>query len=119
MERLSKKRGERGWTLVELIIVIIILGLIAGVSIPAYLNLTDNAKINACQAQQAAIKSAVLLHYAKNQGTLPDSLTTGMFVNATIPTCPSGGTITYTKVSDSIFTVSCSIPSHNTPATSP
>jgi prepilin-type N-terminal cleavage/methylation domain-containing protein len=108
-----------GWTLIELIIVIVILGLIAAVAIPAYLNLTTSAQINACQAQQGAIKSAVLLYYAKHQGTLPDSLTTGMFVNNTVPDCPSGGTITYTKTSDSTFTVSCSESAHNTPATSP
>jgi prepilin-type N-terminal cleavage/methylation domain-containing protein len=119
MKKLRKRPDERGWTLVELIIVIIILGLIAGVAIPAYLDLTTNAKINACQAQQAAIKSAVLLYYAKNLGTLPDSLATGMFVDATIPTCPSGGTITYKKDTDSTFTVECSIKAHNTPATSP
>jgi len=119
MKGFRKTEGEWGWTLVELVIVIIILGLIAGIAIPAYLNLTDNAKINACQAQQAAIKSAVLLYYAKNQGTLPDSLTQGMFVDNTIPSCPSGGTISYSKDSDSTFTIQCSISSHNTPATSP
>jgi len=116
---MRKLNHRGGWTLVELIIVIIILGLISAVAIPAYLDLTNSAKINACQAQQAAIKSAVLLHYAKNLGTLPDSLTTGMFVDATIPTCPSGGTVSYTKDSDSTFTVECSIPAHNTPATTP
>lgn len=116
---MRKLNHRGGWTLVELIIVIIILGLISAVAIPAYLDLTNTAKINACQAQQAAIKSAVLLHYAKNLGTLPDSLTPGMFVNATIPDCPSGGTIAYTKTSDSTFTVDCSIAEHNTPATSP
>jgi type IV pilus assembly protein PilA len=119
MAKLTKRQGERGWTLVELIIVIVILGLIAGIAIPAYLNLTDSAKINACQAQQAAIKSAVLLYYAKHQGALPDSLTTGMFVDATVPTCPAGGTISYTKDTDSTFTVNCSISAHNTPATTP
>lgn len=119
MQKLRRNRGERGWTLVELIIVIIILGLIAGVALPAYLDLTTNAKINACQAQQAAIKSAVLLYYAKNVGTLPDSLTNGMFLDATIPTCPSGGTISYKKDTDSTFTVECSIKDHNTPITSP
>lgn len=119
MKKPRKRQGERGWTLVELIIVIIILGLIAGVAIPAYLDLTTNAKINACQAQQAAIKSAVLLYYAKNQGALPRTLTTGMFVNNTIPTCPSGGRIRYRRTSDSTFTVTCSISEHNTPVTSP
>jgi MSHA pilin protein MshA len=112
-------KNKGGWTLVELIIVIIILGLISAVAIPAYLDLTTSAKINACQASQAAIKSAVLLYYAKHSGALPDSLRNNMFVNATKPTCPSGGTITYAKTSDSTFTVSCSITAHNTPATSP
>jgi MSHA pilin protein MshA len=112
-------KSKGGWTLVELIIVIIILGLIAAIAIPAYLDLTTSAKINACQAQQGAIRSAALLYCAKHSGTLPDSLTNGMFVNATKPTCPSGGTITYTKTSDSTFTVSCSITAHNTPATTP
>ncbi len=116
---MRKLNHRGGWTLIELIIVIIILGLISAVAIPAYLDLTTNAKINACQAQQAAIKSAVLLHYAKNSGTLPDSLLPNMFINATIPTCPSSGTISYSKTSDSTFTVSCSITAHNTPATSP
>jgi MSHA pilin protein MshA len=116
---MRKLTQRGGWTLVELIIVIIILGLISAVAIPAYLDLTTSAKINACQAQQAAIKSAVLLHYAKNLGTLPDSLLPNMFINTTIPDCPSGGTITYTKTSDSTFTVDCSIVEHNTPATSP
>jgi len=112
-------KNKGGWTLVELIIVIIILGLIAAIAIPAYLDLTTSAKINACQANQAADRSAVLLYYAKHSGTLPDSLTNGMFVNATKPTCPTGGTITYTKTNDSTFTVSCSITAHNTPATTP
>ena len=116
---MNRLKNKGGWTLVELIIVIIILGLISAIAIPAYLDLTTSAKINACQANQSAIKSAVLLYYAKNQGTLPSSVTTGMFVNATVPTCPTGGTITYTKSSDSTFTVSCSNSAHNTPATSP
>lgn len=119
MEKLTKRQGERGWTLVELIIVIVILGLIAGVAIPAYLNLTDSAKINACQANQAVIKSAVLLYYVKHTGTMPTSLTSGMFASGAIPTCPAGGTLIYTHSGDSTFTVSCSIVAHNTPATSP
>jgi len=119
MRKLRKRRDERGWTLVELIIVIIILGLIAGIAIPAYLDLTTSAKINACQSQQAAMKGAVLLYYAKNLGTLPDSLTTGMFLDLTIPTCPTTGTVSYAKDSDSTFTVECTISAHNTPATTP
>lgn len=106
-------RNEKGWTLIELVIIIVILGIIASVTIPAYMDMTKSAQINACQAAQATIRSAVSMYYAKHLGTLPDALTNSMFVNAEIPQCPSGGTITYTKTSDSTFTVQCSIPEHN------
>jgi len=114
-----RNRNEKGWTLIELVIIIVILGIIASVTIPAYMDMTKSAEINACQAAQATIRSAVSIYYAKHLGTLPDALTPSMFVNAEIPTCPAGGTITYTKTSDSTFTVQCSIAEHNTPVAQP
>lgn len=114
-----EKRNKGGWTLIELIIIIVILGIIASVTIPAYMDMTSSAEINGCQASQGTIRSAVAMYYAKNKGVLPDSLTSGMFVNDEIPTCSTNGTITYTKTSDSTFTVQCSIPEHNTPAVNP
>ena len=113
----SNKTG--GWTLIELVIVIVILGLIAAVTVPAYLDMTNSAEINSCQAAQATIRSAVSIYYAKHKGQLPDSLTAGMFMNAEIPACPTTGSISYTKTSDSTFTVDCSIAEHNTAVTSP
>ena len=110
------KLGEKaGWTLIELIVVIVILGIIAGVAIPAYLNLTNEAETATCKANQAAMRSAVYLYYAKNKGTLPASLTGGMFINQEIPQCPaySADSIVYTKVDDSTFTVECTKVDHN------
>ncbi|MBD3180339.1 MAG: prepilin-type cleavage/methylation domain-containing protein [Candidatus Latescibacteria bacterium] len=116
---MKRKVRNGGWTLIELIIIIVILGIIASVTIPAYMDMTSSAEINGCQASQGTIRSAVAMHYAKNKGVLPDSLTTGMFVNDEIPECSTSGSITYTKTSDSTFTVQCSIPEHNTPAVNP
>ncbi len=116
---MRREKNNGGWTLIELVIVIVILGIIASVTIPAYMNMTDSAEINSCQAAQATIRSAVSIYYAKHKGTLPDSLTNGMFVNATIPACPTTGSITYTRTSDSTFTVQCSISDHNTPVVNP
>ena len=111
---MNRIKREKGWTLIELIVVIVILGIIAGVAIPAYLNLTDDAETATCQANQAATRSAVYLYYAKNTGQLPDPLTADMFVNQVIPTCPDPAhSITYTKVDDSTFTVTCSNADHN------
>ncbi|MCD6379339.1 hypothetical protein J7M07_02685 [bacterium] len=112
-------KSTAGWTLIELIIIIVILGVIASVTIPAYMNMTTSAEINGCQASQGTIRSAVSMYYAKHKGVLPTSLTTSMFVNDEIPQCSTGGTITYTKTSDSTYTVQCSIPEHNTPAVNP
>ena len=116
---MSRKNRNGGWTLIELIIVIVILGIIASVTIPAYMDMTTSAEINACQAAQATIRSAVSIYYAKNKGTLPASLATSMFVNAEVPACPTTGTISYTRTSDTTFTVQCSIAEHNTAVTSP
>ena len=116
---MERKKNSGGWTLIELFIVIVILGLIAAVTVPAYMNMTDSAEINACQAAQATIRSAVSIYYAKNKGVLPASLTTAMFMNAQIPVCSTTGTITYTRTTDTTFTVSCSISDHNTAVTSP
>ena len=112
---MNKLKQKGGWTLIELIVVIVILGIIAGVAIPAYLNLTGEAEKASCQANQAATRSAVYLYYAKNTGQLPDSLTAGMFVNQQIPQCPTYpvDSITYTKTDDSTFTVTCSNADHN------
>jgi Tfp pilus assembly protein PilE len=116
---MRRLRGNGGWTLIELIIIIVILGVIAAVTIPAYMDMTTSAEINSCQAAQGTIRSAVSIYYAKHKGVLPDALITGMFVNAEIPQCPTGGTITYTKTSDSTYTVQCSIAEHNTAVVNP
>ncbi|MBU8923386.1 MAG: type II secretion system GspH family protein [Bacteroidales bacterium] len=116
---MRRKKNNGGWTLIELVIVIVILGLIAAVTVPAYMNMTDSAEINACQAAQATIRSSVSIYYAKHKGVLPDNLTTSMFMNAQIPLCSTTGTISYTKTTDSTFTVSCSVTDHNTAVSSP
>jgi general secretion pathway protein G len=50
---------EQGFTLVELLIVIVILGILAGIVVFAVGNLTSNAKTNACATDKATMQSAV------------------------------------------------------------
>lgn len=106
-------RKRSGWTLVELVIVIVILGLIGAVALPAYQGVIDTAECNACQAAQGTIRSAVAVYYASHEGKLPDSLTSSLFANMEIPVCSTTGTLSYVKTSDSTFTVECSIAAHN------
>ncbi|MEW6502015.1 MAG: prepilin-type N-terminal cleavage/methylation domain-containing protein [Thermodesulfobacteriota bacterium] len=58
-------RNSRGFTLLELIIVIIILGIISATAIPYYLNMQHEAKIAAVKGKLAAIRGGIELAHAK------------------------------------------------------
>lgn len=50
MNRLWHKRAERGLTLIELMVVIVILGILIGIAIPNFIGTHDRAKISAVKA---------------------------------------------------------------------
>ena len=62
---------EQGFTLVELLIVIVILGILAGIVVFAVGNLTSSAKTNACSTEKATIVTADEAYKAQT-GALPD-----------------------------------------------
>jgi prepilin-type N-terminal cleavage/methylation domain-containing protein len=80
---------ERGFTLVELLIVIVILGILAGIVVFAVGNLTSNAKTTGCNAEKVTVQHAVEAYKAFT-GVYPTAvdLLTG---NAT--TTPAPGTL--------------------------
>ncbi len=56
---LKRKRNEGGFTLIELIMVIVILGIISAVAIPKFLSLADQAKINAAQGIGGGVSGSI------------------------------------------------------------
>jgi len=100
---------QRGFTLVELLIVIVILGILAGIVVFAVGNVTSNAKTNACSTEKSTISTA-LEAYKANTGAYPvdgtapikaiDMLTGGNGatppnnVGVLLKTTPTGYTIT-------------------------
>ena len=75
----DKNLGEKGFTLVELLVVIIILGVLAAVVVIAVNGFQDRGKTNACKTEERTIEAAAAAFYAANNDTWPtaDSQLTG------------------------------------------
>jgi len=66
-------RVQKGFTLVELLVVVLILGALAAIAIPRISQSAETAKINACNTNVDLINSQIELYYA-NTGDWPKDL---------------------------------------------
>lgn len=66
-------KQQEGFTLVELMIVVVILGILSGIGIQQYGRIQDNAKKAAHEANHRIIKSAVQM-YLMTADSLPDNV---------------------------------------------
>ena len=57
--KLKRKKSEAGFTLVELIMVIVILGIISSVAIPKFINLGDSAKLSVARGVGSTITATI------------------------------------------------------------
>ena len=100
-------RSKKGFTLVELMVVVIILGILVAIAIPIYNNVTGDAQKKACAANERTLEGAVAMYQAAKGGKMPDSLDDledEGFIEA-VPTCPVDDSKEYTLNSNG--TVSC------------
>lgn len=86
------------FTLVELVVVIMILGILAGVAAPKLLNTSGQATDNGVRQTLAVVRNAIELYAAQNGGTLPPCSGDGAdfktalqnYLRGEFPTCPVG-----------------------------
>ena len=80
-----KNKQDKGFTLVELLIVIVILGILATVTVFAVRGITDKGKQNSCAVEKKTIETAIESYYAQN-GAAPADFTPlagGKYLNDT------------------------------------
>lgn len=69
-----RRTKERGFTLVELIIVIIILGILAALGIPQFIDSTKDAEESTLSGDVAVLRNAIALYYHQHSATYPGAV---------------------------------------------
>lgn len=103
--------NRKGYTLVEIMIVVIIIGILAAIAVPNFLNTRATVQEEACKANLRQLESAIKMYHIDN-GSWPASLNALTDYMGEVPTaCPGdGGNYTYTPGTGAI---TCSISAHN------
>jgi type IV pilus assembly protein PilA len=70
-------RMQKGFTLIELMIVVAIVGILAAIAIPAYKDYTVRAKVSECAATISACKASVTEYYNTTNNFPADAATAG------------------------------------------
>ena len=85
----TKKRGASGFTLIELMIVVAIIGILAAIAIPKFASLIRKSSEGASKGNLGAIRSALSIYYGDMEGQYPATVESLTFNGKYLGTLPS------------------------------
>lgn len=116
LKKLYALKNKKGFTLVELMVVVAILGILVAVAVPVYNNVTGDAKINACASNIRTIQSALMQAQIEGKAPTASDTDAGTAVAKLVadgylqsaPVCPGDKTSKYkVTVDKNKLTVEC------------